>query len=154
MARSAGDSGDVIHDDYEGAAPAAKPAGVVGLGLAGAALLLIGGALLDLDRVASAREALDRVAHVAAFEATAAKPQERKTICRKRFAKTVWTDAEVYLDDIDVSVVQSGRGSTALVTYDATVQLVVGRYFGLSEIEIWGEAEVTAPAKQVAAATP
>ncbi len=40
------------------------------------------------------------------------------------------------------------------MTYDATVQLVVGRFFGVSEVEIWGEAEVTAPAKQVAILTP
>ncbi len=135
--------------------PAVKPAGVKGLVAAAAALLITGGVLLDLDRVAAAREALDKVAHVAAFEAAAtAKPTERKAICQKRFAKTVWTDAEVSIDDLDVSVVPTGRGNMAVVTYDATVQLVVGRFFGVSEVEIWGEAEVTAPAKQVAILTP
>jgi len=134
---------------------AAKPAGVKGLIAASAALLLAGGVLLDLDRVASAREALDKVAHLAAFEAAASsKPAERKAICRKRFATTVWTDSEVSLDEIDVSVVPTGRGNIAFVSYDATVQLVVGRFFGLNEVEIYGEAEATAPTKQVALATP
>ncbi len=78
------------------------------------ALLITGGVLLDLDRVAAAREALDKVAHVAAFEAAAtAKPTERKAICQKRFAKTVWTDTEVSIDDLDVSVVPTGRGNMA-----------------------------------------
>lgn len=132
-----------------------KPAGVKGLVAAAAALLIAGGVLLDLDRIASVREALDKVAHVAAFEAVAAtRPTERGAICRKRFAKTVWTDSEVSIDELDVSVVPTRRGDMAVVTYDATVQLVVGRFFGMSEVEISGEAEVTAPAKQVAAATP
>jgi uncharacterized membrane protein len=132
-----------------------RPKGVMGL-LAGiAALLLAGGILLDMDRINSVRESLDRVAHVAAFEAAAAKrPTDREQICQKRFAKTVWTDAEVSVDEIDVSVAKSSRGNTALVTYDATVQLVVGRFFGFSEVAISGEAEVTAPGIQVAAATP
>lgn len=135
--------------------PTGKPDGVKGLVAAAAALLITGGALLDLDRVAAAREALDKVAHVAAFEAAAStKPTERKTICQKRFAKTVWTDSEVSVDEIDVSVVPTGRGNMAVVSYDATVQLVVGRFFGVSEVEISGEAEATAPTKQVAAVTP
>ena len=95
------------------------------------------------------------MAHVAAFEAAASeKASERKAICQKRFARTVWTDSEVTLDELDVSVVQTGRGNTAVVTYDATVQLVVGRFFGMSEVEIYGEAEVTAPNRQVATVTP
>lgn len=142
-------------ETHESGSSADKPAGVKGLIAAAAALLIAGGALLDFDRVASAREALDKVAYVAAFEAAAAaKPAERKAICQKRFAKTVWTDSEVSVDELDVSVVPTGRGNTALVTYDATVQLVVGRFFGLGEVEISGEAEVTAPTKQVAAVTP
>lgn len=139
----------------EGGEPAAKPTGVKRLLASAAAFLLTGGILLDFDRIASAREALDKVAHVAAFEAAAsAKPSERRAICQKRFAKTVWTDSEVSLDELDVSVVPTGRGNTALVTYDATVQLVVGRFFGMSEVEIHGEAEVTAPTKQVVASSP
>ena len=120
-----------------------------------ATTLLCGGILLDMDRINSVRSALDRVAHVAAFEAAAAtRPAERKHICARRFEKTVWTDSEVSLDDVDVSVTQSGRGSRSVVTYDATVQLVVGRFFGLSELEISGEAEVNTPGKQTAAITP
>jgi uncharacterized membrane protein len=139
--------------DCPDTAPGAK--GVKGLMTAVAALLLVGGILLDMNRINSVRDSLDRVAHVAAFEAAAAtRPAERQHICQKRFAKTVWTDSEVSVDDIDVSVTQSGRGNTATVTYDATVQLVVGRFFGFNEVNISGEAEVTAPGRQVAAATP
>ncbi len=123
--------------------------------LATVALLLAGGIVLDMNRINSVRHALDRVAHVAAFEAAAAtRPAERQHICQKRFAKAVWTDSEVSVDEIDVSVTQNGTGKTALVTYDATVQLVVGRFFGFNEVVISGEAEVTAPGKQVTAATP
>jgi hypothetical protein len=145
----------VDHDIADGHEPLGAAQGVKGLVAAAAALFLLGGVLLDLDRVAAAREALDKVAHVAAFEAAAAaRPADRKAICQKRFAKTIWTDSEVSIDELDVSVVPTGRGNTALVTYDATVQLVVGRYFGMSEIEIYGEAEVTAPTRQIADATP
>jgi hypothetical protein len=134
-------------------APGSK--GVKGLMAAAAALLLAGGILLDMNRINSVRDSLDRVAYIAAFEAAAAtRPAERQHICQKRFAKTVWTDSEVSVDDIDVSVTQSGRGNTATVSYDATVQLVVGRFFGFNEVIISGEAEVTAPGRQVAAATP
>jgi uncharacterized membrane protein len=129
--------------------------GVKGLLAATAALLLAGGILLDMNRINSVRDSLDRVAHIAAFEAAAAtRPAERQQICQKRFAKTVWTDSEVSVDDIDVSVTASGRGNVATVSYDATVHLVVGRFFGFNEVMISGEAEVTAPTKQIATATP
>ena len=120
-----------------------------------AGLLLTGGILLDMDRINAVRDALDRVAHIAAFEAIAAtKPAERKHICQKRFNTTIWTDSEVALDDVNVSITENKKGKIATVTYDVTVQLVVGRFFGLNEVEISGEAEVAAPLKQVIAATP
>jgi hypothetical protein len=137
---------DVADRELECSVPVSGARGVKGLLAATVALLLAGGVV---------RDSLDRVAYLAAFEAAAAtRPAERQHICQKRFAKTVWTDSEVSMDDIEVSVTQNGRGNTALVTYDATVQLVVGRFFGFNEVVISGEAEVTAPGKQVAAATP
>jgi hypothetical protein len=118
-------------------------------------LLLAGGILLDMDRINAVRDTLDRVAHVAAFEAVAAtRPAERKRICQKRFNTSIWTDSEVSLDDVNVNVTEDKKGKVATVTYDVTVQLVVGRFFGFNEVEISGEAEVAAPLKQVVAATP
>ena len=136
--------------------PAAeRPAGIKGLLTAMIGLLLIGGILLDANRINSVRDSLDKVAYLAAFEAAAStRPADRKILCLKRFAKTVWTDSEVTMDDIDFSVTTGGRGNTAVVSYDATVQLVVGRFFGFSEFVISGEAEVTAPNRQIAAVTP
>jgi uncharacterized membrane protein len=132
-----------------------KPAPVKGMIAAMAALLLTGGIFLDVNRINSVRESLDRVAHLAAFEAAASpRSVERKVICQRRFAKTVWTDSEVSLDEIDVDVTTGSRGNTATVSYDATVQLVVGRFFGFNEVVISGEAEVTAPNKQVATVSP
>jgi uncharacterized membrane protein len=118
-------------------------------------LLLMGGILLDADRVNAVRVALDRVAHVAAIEAAASpRVAERAHICRRRFEKTVWTDTEVSVDDISVSVDRDKDGRTATVSYDATVKLAVGRFFGIEEISISGEAEVSAPEKQTAMTTP
>jgi hypothetical protein len=132
-----------------------RPAGIKGLLALTIGLLLGGGVLLDFNRINSVRDSLDRVAYLAAFEAAAAtRPADRKILCLKRFAKTVWTDSEVTMDEIDVSVTPGGRGNTAVVSYDATVQLVVGRFFGFSEYMISGEAEVTAPNRQVATAIP
>jgi hypothetical protein len=131
------------------------PKGVKGLLAITATLLLVGGVLLDVNRINSVRDSLDKVAYLAAFEAAAStRPADRKAICLKRFAKTVWTDSEVTMDEIDVSVTPGGRGNTAIVSYDATVQLVVGRFFGFSEFMISGEAEVTAPNRQIAAVSP
>jgi hypothetical protein len=132
-----------------------KPPGATGLIGAAAALLLCGGILLDMDRINSVRDTLDRIAHVAAFEAAAAtRPAERKGICQKRFDRTVWTESEVSIDDIDVSVTENARGRAAVVSYDATVQLVVGRFFGFNEVVISGEAEAGAPNKQAVATVP
>jgi uncharacterized membrane protein len=118
-------------------------------------LLLAGGILLDVDRVNAVREALDRVAHVAAIEAAAApRTADRTYICQKRFARTVWTETEVSVDDIAVSVDGARQDRTATVSYDATVKLAVGRYFGFDEVTISGEAEVAAPEKQTALTTP
>jgi uncharacterized membrane protein len=145
----------VADSNWEGPSAASGAKGVKGLLAATAALLLTGGILLDMNRINSVRDSLDRVAHIAAFEAAAAtRPAERQQICQKRFAKTVWTDSEVSVDDIDVSVIASGRGNVATVSYDATVHLVVGRFFGFNEVVISGEAEVTAPTKQIATASP
>jgi uncharacterized membrane protein len=135
--------------------PAVQPAPVKGVIAAMLGLLLAGGVLLDVNRINSVRESLDRVAHLAAFEAAASpRSAERDVICQRRFAKTVWTDSEVSVDEIDVDVTAGSRGITATVTYDATVQLVVGRFFGFYEVVISGEAEVTAQTKQVATFTP
>jgi len=132
-----------------------RPAGIKGPLAAMVGLLLAGGVLLDVNRINSVRDSLDKVAYLAAFDAAAAtRPADRETLCLKRFAKTVWTDSEVTMDEIDVNVTPGRRGNTAVVSYDATVQLVVGRYFGFSGFMISGEAEVTAPTRQIAAATP
>jgi hypothetical protein len=134
---------------------APKKMGILALFGAMAGLLLAGGILLDMDRINAVRDTLDRVAHVAAFEAVAAaRPAERKHICQKRFNTSIWTDSEVSLDDVNVNVTEDKKGKVATVTYDVTVQLVVGRFFGFNEVEISGEAEVAAPLKQVVAATP
>ncbi len=119
------------------------------------ALLLAGGLLLDLDRVNAVRDALNRAAHVAAIEAAAApRAADRASICRKRFARTVWTDTEVTMDDISVSIDHDKDGRTATVSYDATVKLAVGRFFGFDAVSISGEAEVDAPEQQASLTTP
>lgn len=123
------------------------------LGLA--ALLLTGGILLDMNRINSVRDTLNRVAEVAAIEAAAAPlAVDRDRICRRRFNKHVWTDTEVSIDDVAVSLAESREGRYATVEYDATVKLVVGRFFGWSEVSISGEAEVPAPTKQAVASIP
>jgi uncharacterized Zn finger protein len=119
------------------------------------AFLLSGGVLLDLDRVNAVRIVLDRVAHVAAIEAAAApRSADRAHICQRRFARTVWTDTEVSVDEVSVSVDTDKDGRTATVSYDATVKLAVGRFFGFDEVTISGEAEVAAPERQAALTTP
>jgi uncharacterized membrane protein len=120
-----------------------------------AVMLLAGGALLDIDRVKSVREALDRAAQLAAIEAAAApRAADRNSICRKRFNRTVWTDTEVTVDDVSVSVDKDEEGRTATVNYDATVKLAVGRFFGFDEVSISGEAEVPAPERHAAVSVP
>jgi uncharacterized membrane protein len=135
-----------------------EPRRMVGTGWLAAmagALLLTGGVLLDLDRISAVREALDRVAHVAAIEAAAApRTADRTYICQKRFARTVWTETEVSVDDVSVSIDTDKDGRTATVSYDATVKLAFGRFFGFDEVAISGEAEVAAPEKQAALTTP
>jgi uncharacterized membrane protein len=125
------------------------------LGLAAVLLLLAGGVLLDADRVSAAQAALDRAAHVAAIEAAAApRAADRAHICRKRFDRTVWTETEVSVDDFSVTVDRDKDGRTATVSYDATVKLAVGRFFGVDQIEISGEAAVSAPEKQTTPTIP
>ncbi|MGL4637129.1 MAG: hypothetical protein ACRCWF_14190 [Beijerinckiaceae bacterium] len=120
-----------------------------------AALTLAGGILLDLNRINAVRDTLDRVAQVAAIEAAAStRPAERTHICRKRFDRHVWTETEVSVDTIDVSIGEDKQGRRATVEYDATVKLVVGRYFGLPEVEISGEVDVSAPTRNAVAAAP
>jgi hypothetical protein len=119
------------------------------------ALLLAGGVLLDLDRISAVRDVLDRVASVAAIEAAAStRPGDRTHICQKRFNRAVWTDTEVTVDDVSVSVDRDKDGRTATVSYDATVKLAVGRFFGFDEVSISGEAEVPAPERQAGLTTP
>jgi uncharacterized membrane protein len=118
-------------------------------------LLLTGGVLLDVDRINAVRDALDRAAHVAAIEAAASpRPADRAHICQRRFKRTVWTDTEVTVDDVSVSVDKDPDGRTATVSYDATVKLAVGRFFGFDEVTISGEAEVAAPETQASLTTP
>jgi uncharacterized membrane protein len=129
------------------------PLGVIA-GIAGA-LLLAGGVLLDIDRVNAVRDTLDRVAHVAAIEAAASpRGADRDHICRKRFERTVWTDTEVSLDEVSVSIDRDPSGRTATVSYDVTVKLAVGRFFGFDEVSISGEAEVAAPERHAAVTVP
>jgi hypothetical protein len=92
---------------------------------------------------------------VAAIEA-AANPRagERALQCRRRFEKAVWTGTEVALDDVSISIDRDADGRTASVTYDATVKLAVGRFFGFDEVSISGETEVSAPERQAALTTP
>ncbi len=136
--------------------PVGKAAGIKGLVFHRSGLLITGGVLLDLDRVAAAREALDKGGacracfrgrrHDQGDRAQGALPEalrqdgldrrrglDRRTRCQRR---------------ADGPRQHGGR------QYDATVQLVVGRFFGVSEVEIYGEAEVTAPTRQVAVLTP
>jgi hypothetical protein len=132
-----------------------KQLGVGKLLMAAGVLLLAGGILLDMDRINAVRDTLDRVAHVAAIEAAASpRSADRQVICRKRFDRTVWTETEVAVDDVVVSVEEAAGVRTSTVEYDATVKLSVGRFFGFNEVTISGEAEVPAPSKQVVAATP
>lgn len=134
-------------DDVPERAVAAVRRPLLPLVLAIIGLLLGGGIALDLDRVAAARNMLDRLAAAAAIEAAAApRAADREHICRRRFSRHMWTDRDVSLDNVSVQldVVEGERYST--VAWDATVKLMVGRFFGLSEIEITGEQEVPAPA--------
>ena len=121
-----------------------------------AAMLLAGGILLDVDRVNGVRDTLNRVASIAAIEAAAAttRPADRTHICQRRFDRTVWTDTEVTVDSVEVSVDRDATGRTATVSYDATVRLAVGRFFGFDEVTISGEAEVPAPERQTSLTTP
>jgi uncharacterized membrane protein len=120
-----------------------------------AVLLLAGGVLLDVDRIKSVRDVLDRAAQVAAIEAAASpRAADRLHICRKRFSRAVWTDTEVSVDDVSVSVDRDADGRTATVSYDATVKLAVGRFFGFNEVAISGEHEVEAPETQASLTTP
>ncbi len=120
-----------------------------------AALTLAGGILLDLNRINAVRDTLDRVAQVAAIEAAASpRSAERSHICRKRFDRHVWTETEVSVDSIDVNVAEGKQGRRATVEYDATVNLVVGRYFGFPQVEISGEADVSAPSRNAVASAP
>ncbi len=125
------------------------------LAVAMGALLLAGGILLDMDRVLAVRDTLNRVAGAAAIAAAAeARPADRAGICQKRFDKYVWTDTDVTVDELSVAVSETKNGRISTVDYDATVKLVVGRYFGFSEVEISGQVAVPLPRKTVIAGTP
>jgi uncharacterized membrane protein len=119
------------------------------------ALLIGGGILLDMDRVMAVRDSLNRIAGVAAMAAAAeTRPALREGICQKSFERYVWTDTDVSVDELTVDVRESKTGRLATVDYDATVKLVVGRYFGFSEMEISGKIEVQLPRTNVAAIAP
>jgi hypothetical protein len=112
-----------------------------------AALLLLGGVALDLDRVMAARATLDRLATEAAIAAAVAQgPSERQRICRNRFKAGIWTERDVRLKDVTASLDIEAGERFSTVEWDATVKLAVGRFFGLPEIAIEGETEVPAPA--------
>jgi hypothetical protein len=146
-----------VKDEVEGSAGLPHGRSVKTLGLMIAGLLLLGGVALDVDRVAAARASLDRLASSAAIEA-AASPREsdRHGICMKRFRSFMWTDRDVTLDGVSVSLDVEDGERYSTVHYDATVKLMVGRFFGLSEVEITGQQEVPAPAagERVALVTP
>ncbi len=146
----------MIKDDNSDAAFKHAPMNLKSLCLITGALLLTGGILLDMDRINAVRVTLDTVASLAAAEAAAAtRPAERQRICQRHFEKSIWTDAEVSLDDVDVSVTEDSKGRTAIVVYDVTVNLVVGRFFGFNEVTISGEAESEAsPKASVSASLP
>jgi hypothetical protein len=124
--------------------------------LAGAAaLLLTGGILLDVNRINGVREVLDRVARSAAIEAVAAsRPVERQHLCEKRFKRSVWTNTEVSIEDLDVSVHDQTAMRTSTVVYGASVNLVVGRFFGMPEFTFSGRAQANAPADSNMASLP
>jgi hypothetical protein len=109
-------------------------------------LLLTGGVLLDVNRINGVRDVLDRVARTAAIEAVAAsRPLERQHVCEKRFKRSVWTTTEVNIEDLEVSVHDQTAMRTSTVIYDASVNLVVGRFFGMPEVTISGQAQANAP---------
>jgi hypothetical protein len=119
------------------------------------ALLLTGGIMLDMNRINGVRDTLDRVARLAASEAMASnRPTERQHICEKRLNKGIWTNTEVNLEDVDITVEDNARIKTATVSYDVTVNLVVGRFFGLDEVVISGEVETEAPSSNSVASLP
>lgn len=111
-----------------------------------AGLLMLGGVALDVDRVMAARATLDRLATEAAIEAAVAeRPAERQHICRRRFKAGIWTERDVSLNDVTASIDIEAGERFSTVEWDATVKLMVGRFFGLPEIGIEGETEVPAP---------
>jgi hypothetical protein len=119
------------------------------------ALLLTGGVMLDMNRINGVRDTLDRVARLAASEAMASnRPADRQHICEKRLNKGIWTNTEVNLEDVDITVEDNARIKTATVSYDVTVNLVVGRFFGFDEVVISGEVETEAPSDTAVASLP
>jgi hypothetical protein len=110
------------------------------------ALLLTGGIMLDMNRILGVRDTLDRVARLAASEAMASnRPSDRQHICEKRLNKGIWTNTEVSLEDVDITIDDNNKIKTATVSYDVTVNLVVGRFFGFDQVVVSGEVEAEAP---------
>jgi uncharacterized membrane protein len=139
----------------QGFTPPRANRAAINLAAAMGALLLAGGVLLDMDRVMAVRDTLNRVAGAAAIAAAAeARPVDQAGMCQKSFDKYVWTDTDVTVDELAVKVSETKTGRLSTVDYDATVKLVVGRYFGFSEFEISGQVAVPLPRKTVVAATP
>jgi hypothetical protein len=133
----------------------ARPASIKTLCLAAATLLLAGGVLLDMNRILGVRDTLDRVARLAASEAMASnRPSDRQHICEKRLNKGIWTNTEVSLEDFAVTVDDTSKIRTATVSYDVSVNLVVGRFFGFDEVTISGEVEAEAPPAAIVASLP
>jgi hypothetical protein len=125
------------------------------LGMVTAGLLLFGGVLLDANRIIGVRETLDKVARSAASEAIAAtRPVERQRICERRLNKQIWTDTEVSLEDVDITIADDTKIKTATVSYDVSVNLVVGRFFGFNEVVISGEVEAEGPSNMTMPSLP
>jgi hypothetical protein len=117
--------------------------------------LLSGGILLDMNRILGVRDTLDRVARLAASEAMASnRSLDRQHICEKRLSKGIWTNTEVNLEDFDISVDDNNKIKTATLSYDVTVNLVVGRFFGIDEVVISGEVEAESPSNTAMATLP
>lgn len=111
------------------------------LGLA--ALLIVctltAGALLEWDRITSTQALLDRLARQTTETLARSTPAEASAseVGRALFAKVIWTQTEVKLDRIDARVTGRVR-QTADLAYAARLKLVVGRFFGVSEMPLNG----------------
>jgi hypothetical protein len=97
------------------------------------------GALLEWNRIASTQALLDRLAHETAETLARSTPSTTSAsdIGRALFVKVIWTQTELKLDRVDARV--SGRvRQIADLAYTARLKLVIGRFFGVSEMPLTG----------------